>query len=178
MRVTFWGAAGTVTGSRFLVETGTTRILVDCGLFQGVKRVRRRNWQPFPVDPSSIDAVVLTHSHIDHSGYVPRLVREGFEGDIHCTRSTAALAEIMLLDSAHLHEEDARVANQRGSSTHEPALPLYTTADAEIAIERLVPHEWDDVACIAPGLDVRVVPAGTSSGPRRSTCPMGAVPCS
>lgn len=160
MQVTFWGAAGTVTGSRFVVESGSSRVLVDCGLFQGVKRVRQQNWQPFPVDPASIDAVVLTHAHIDHSGYVPRLVRDGFGGTVHCTRSTAALAEIMLLDSAHLHEEDARYANKRGSSRHEPALPLYTTADAEVAIGRLRPHGWSDVVEVVPGIEGRFSRAG------------------
>lgn len=160
MRVTFWGAAETVTGSRFLVETRSSRVLVDCGMFQGVKRLRQENWAPFPVEPSSIDSVVLTHAHIDHSGYLPRLVREGFDGRVHCTRSTAALAEILLLDSAHIHEEDARFANKRGSSKHHPALPLYTTADAEVAIGRLKPHDWHDLVKIAPGLEIRFSPAG------------------
>ncbi|MDZ7676081.1 MAG: MBL fold metallo-hydrolase [Acidimicrobiales bacterium] len=160
MHVTFLGAAETVTGSRFLVETGSSRVLVDCGLFQGVKRLRRQNWEPFPVDPPSVDAVVLTHAHIDHSGYLPRFVRDGFDGPIHCTRSTAALAEIMLLDSAHIHEEDARYANKRGSSKHHPALPLYTTEDAEVAIGRLEPHDWDDVVDAGPGVEARFSPSG------------------
>ena len=137
MRITFHGAAGTVTGSRFLVEHAGRRLLVDCGVFQGLKDLRARNWKPFPVDPASIDAVVLTHAHIDHSGYLPALVRDGFRGDIWCTPATAALARILLLDSAHLHEEDARVANRRRSSRHHPALPLYTTADAEAALTQL-----------------------------------------
>lgn len=139
MRITFHGAAGTVTGSRFLVEHAGGRLLVDCGVFQGLKQLRDRNWRPFPVDPASIDAVVLTHAHIDHSGYLPALVRDGFRGAIWCTPATASLARILLLDSAHLHEEDARVANHRHSSRHHPALPLYTTADAEAAIARLQP---------------------------------------
>ena len=137
--ITFHGAAGTVTGSRFLVEHAGRRLLVDCGVFQGLKALRERNWRPFPVDPASIDAVVLTHAHIDHTGYLPALVRDGFHGDVWCTPATAALAQILLLDSAHLHEEDARVANRRHSSRHHPALPLYTTADAEAAITRLQP---------------------------------------
>lgn len=137
MRITFWGAAETVTGSRHLVEAGGRRVLVDCGLFQGLKRLRLLNWDPFPVDPASIDAVVLTHAHIDHSGFLPALVRDGFAGEIWCTEGTEALARIMLLDSAHLHEEDARIANLRHSSRHHPALPLYTTDDAERALERL-----------------------------------------
>lgn len=139
VRITFHGAAGTVTGSRFLVEHAGRRLLVDCGVFQGLKELRERNWQPFPIDPASIDAVVLTHAHIDHSGYLPALVRDGFRGDIWCTPPTAALARILLLDSAHLHEEDARVANRRHSSRHHPALPLYTTADAEAALTQLQP---------------------------------------
>ena len=139
LRITFHGAAGTVTGSRFVVEHAGRRLLVDCGVFQGLKSLRERNWQPFPVDPASLDAVVLTHAHIDHSGYLPALVRDGFRGAIWCTPATAALARILLLDSAHLHEEDARVANRRRSSRHHPALPLYTTADAEAALTRLQP---------------------------------------
>jgi len=137
LRITFHGAAGTVTGSRFLVEHDGRRLLVDCGVFQGLKELRERNWRPFPVDPASIDAVILTHAHIDHSGYLPALVRDGFNGDVWCTPATAALARILLLDSAHLHEEDARVANRRRSSRHQPALPLYTTADAEAALTHL-----------------------------------------
>lgn len=139
LTVTFHGAAQTVTGSRFLVEHRGRRLLVDCGLFQGLKELRRRNWQPFPVDPASIDAVVLTHAHIDHSGYLPAFVRDGFRGEIWCTPATAELAQILLLDSAHLHEEDARTANRRHSSRHDPALPLYTTADAERALDHLQP---------------------------------------
>jgi len=104
--LSFLGAAGTVTGSRFLVETGQSRILVDCGLFQGLRDLRLRNWAPFPVDPSSIHAVVLTHAHLDHCGYLPALVRDGFEGEIVSTQSTAELAEIVLRDAAHLQEEE------------------------------------------------------------------------
>ncbi|HVT78174.1 MAG TPA: MBL fold metallo-hydrolase, partial [Acidimicrobiales bacterium] len=137
MRITFWGAAETVTGSRFLVETRGRRVLVDCGLFQGIKRLRSMNWDPFPVAPASIDAVVLTHAHIDHSGYVPALVRDGFGGSVWCTDGTEALARILLLDSAHLHEEDARYANRHHSSRHHPALPLFTTEDAERALTHL-----------------------------------------
>lgn len=139
LSITFHGAAGTVTGSRFIVEHEGRRLLVDSGVFQGIKALRQRNWQPFPVDPASIEAVILTHAHIDHSGYLPALVRDGFRGAIWCTPATAALAKILLLDSAHLHEEDARFANRRHSSRHDPALPLYTTADAEGAIRRLHP---------------------------------------
>lgn len=137
MTITFWGAAETVTGSRFVVDAGGHRVLVDCGLFQGLKRLREQNWARFPVDPSTIDAVVLTHAHIDHSGFLPALVRDGFRGDIWCSPATAALARILLIDSAHLHEEDARYANRRRSSRHDPALPLYTTADAERSLHHL-----------------------------------------
>lgn len=152
LAITFHGAAQTVTGSRFLVEHRGRRLLVDCGVFQGLKELRQRNWRPFPVDPASIDAVVLTHAHIDHSGYLPALVRDGFRGDIWCTPATAELARILLLDSAHLHEEDARMANRRRSSRHEPALPLYTTADAERAISHLQPAPFGVAFTPAHGL--------------------------
>lgn len=135
-RITFWGAAETVTGSRFVVETAGRRLLVDCGMFQGLKRLREQNWAPFPVDPASLDGVLLSHAHIDHTGFLPALTRDGFRGDIWCTPGTKALARIMLLDSAHLHEEDARMANRRRASKHHPALPLYTTADAERCLQQ------------------------------------------
>jgi len=137
MRVSFLGAAGTVTGSKYLVETDGARLLVDCGLYQGVKALRLRNWADFPLDPASIDAIALSHAHIDHSGYLPALVRDGFTGPVLCTGPTRALCEIMLPDAAHLQEEDARYANRKGFSKHHPALPLYDGADAEAAIERL-----------------------------------------
>ena len=160
MRITFWGAAETVTGSRFLVETSGGRVLVDCGLFQGIKRLREQNWVPFPVDPGSIDAVVLTHAHIDHSGYLPALVRDGFRGQVWCTPSTAALCGILLPDTAHLQVEDARFANKRRSSKHRPALPLFTQADAELALERLRTHPMGDGFAPVPGVEVRFNPAG------------------
>lgn len=127
----FLGAAGTVTGSRTLLDTGDERILVDCGMFQGRKELRRMNWEPFPIDPESIDAVLLTHAHLDHCGYLPRLVRLGFRGPVYCTEGTRRLAEIVLADSAKLHEEQASHANRHGYSKHDPALPLYTRDDAE-----------------------------------------------
>jgi metallo-beta-lactamase family protein len=154
MRISFWGATETVTGSRFVVETGGHRVLVDCGLFQGIKRLRRLNWEPFPITPSSIDAVVLTHAHIDHSGYLPALVRDGFSGTIWCTDGTEALTRILLLDSAHLHEEDARYANRRHSSRHHPALPLYTTDDAQVALTRLRSRPFGVCFEPVPGLTV------------------------
>jgi len=131
MEITFLGAAETVTGSRFLLRAGGATILVDCGLFQGEKRLRLRNWNPLPFDPRSLDAVVLTHAHIDHSGYLPVLVREGFRGPIHCTAPTRDLCNIMLPDSGRIQEEDARYANKEGFSKHRPALPLYTEEDAQ-----------------------------------------------
>lgn len=133
--LTFLGATGTVTGSRYLVEREGRRVLVDCGLYQGERELRRRNWEPFPVPPASIDDVVLTHCHLDHCGYLPALVRDGFAGPVWCTSGTAALTEIVLLDSAHLNERDADQARAGGWSRHDPPLPLYTVHDAQ----RLVP---------------------------------------
>jgi len=160
MDLTFWGGAETVSGSRVMVETERRRVLVDCGLFQGLKRLRERNWEKFPVDPASIDAVVLTHAHIDHSGYLPALVRDGFDGAVWCTPGTASLAGILLPDTAHLHEEDARFANKRRSSKHRPALPLFTTADAERAIARLQVHHGTGPFEAAPGVELQFTPAG------------------
>lgn len=160
VEITFLGAAETVTGSRFLVEAGGGRLLVDCGLFQGLKRLRELNWAPFPVDPASIDAVVLTHAHIDHSGYLPALVRDGFRGPIWCTPSTLALARILLRDAAYLQEEDARYANQRRSSRHDPALPLYTERDAEAALTRFQAQPFDVEFQPVRGVTCRFSPAG------------------
>lgn len=160
MRIGFWGAAGTVTGSRFVVESDDRRLLVDCGLFQGVKPIRSRNWDPFPVDPASIDAVVLTHAHIDHSGYLPALVRDGFRGTIHCSEATADLCRILLLDAAHIQEEDARHANLRHSSRHQPALPLFTTDDAQRTLGHLTTHPFGTTFTPVPGLDVMMSPVG------------------
>ena len=137
--LTFLGAAGTVTGSKFLLETDERRLLVDCGLYQGERQWRRRNWDAPPVEPSSIDAVVLTHAHLDHCGYLPALVREGFSGPVHVTAATAELAAIILRDSAHLQEEDAENARRFGWSKHAAPRPLYTSADAERAIGLLQP---------------------------------------
>jgi metallo-beta-lactamase family protein len=160
LQITFWGAVETVTGSRFLVEAAGRRVLVDCGLYQGLKRLRELNWQPFPVDPATIDAVVLTHAHVDHSGYLPALVRDGFQGEIWCTPGTAALAEILLPDAAHIQEEDARYATKRRSSKHDPVLPLYTREDAELALGRLRRCELATPCTPAPGIEVRFSPAG------------------
>ena len=139
MNVSFLGAADAVTGSRHLVEIAGQRILLDCGLFQGFKTLRERNWQPFPVPPASISAVVLSHAHLDHSGWLPVLVREGFKGSVFCSAATRDLAEVLLLDSAHLQEEDARRANRYGYSRHAPALPMYTVEDAQRALVHFKP---------------------------------------
>lgn len=133
------GGAGTVTGSKHLLEHDGRRILVDCGLFQGLKNLRELNWAKFPVDPASIDAVVLTHAHLDHCGYLPRLVRDGFRGPIVSTRATREVAELILKDSGHLQEKDAEYANRKGFSKHKPALPLYGVRDAERALEFFSP---------------------------------------
>lgn len=159
-RLTFLGATGTVTGSRYLVEAGGRRVLVDCGLFQGYKQLRLRNWAPFPVDPASIDAVVLTHAHLDHSGYLPRLVQDGFRGPVFCTAGTEALCRLLLPDSGHLLEEEAEFANRHGYSKHHPALPLYTELDAGRALRRLQPIEFDVPFEPVPGLQARFRRAG------------------
>jgi metallo-beta-lactamase family protein len=135
--LTFLGAARTVTGSRYLLNIKGKRILIDCGLFQGPKEHRRRNWTPFPVPPASIDSVFLTHAHVDHIGYLPKLVKEGFSGKVYATYATADLAELALLDTAHIMEEDAEWANKKGYSKHSPALPLYTVEDAKRAIKMI-----------------------------------------
>jgi len=132
--LTFLGGTGTVTGSKFLLKTHGQKWLVDCGLFQGKKEFRQKNWEDFPVPPNQIDVVFLTHAHIDHSGYLPRIARFGFSGRVVCTHGTRELCGIMLRDSAHLQEEDAEWANKKGYSKHKPALPLYTTEDAEKAL--------------------------------------------
>ena len=130
------GGAGTVTGSKHLLESDGRRILVDCGLFQGLKKLREQNWDPFPIKPSSIDAVVLTHAHLDHSGYLPKLVKDGFRGPILASAATRDVAEIILRDSGHIQEKDAENANRYGYAKHKPALPLYGVHDAERAVER------------------------------------------
>jgi metallo-beta-lactamase family protein len=143
MKLTFLGGAATVTGSKFLLESAGERILVDCGLFQGYKHLRKKNREPLAVDPASIDTVILTHAHLDHSGWLPILVRDGFRGHILTTAGTRDLCSILLPDSGRIQEEDARLANRKGFSRHTPALPLYTEADAHRALEafRAVPRE-------------------------------------
>jgi metallo-beta-lactamase family protein len=158
--LSFHGACGTVTGSRYLIDTGERRLLVDCGLFQGLKELRERNWRRPDFDPASVDAVVLTHAHIDHTGYLPRLAREGFRGPVHCTPATRELVELMLLDSAKLQEEDAEYANRHGFSKHSPALPLYNEADAREAISLLQPLQYGQWRQLGDGLAVRLHNAG------------------
>lgn len=135
----FLGGTGTVTGSKYLVESTSHRVLVDCGLFQGNRVLRETNWERFPVEPASISAVILTHAHLDHSGALPLLVKQGFKGAIICSEATAALCEILLRDSGHLQEQDARYANEHKFSRRKPALPLYTVKDAEAALRLLTP---------------------------------------
>ena len=130
-RLVFLGAAETVTGSKYLIECGDHRVLVDCGLFQGFKSLRQKNWEPLPIGADTIDAVVLTHAHLDHVGYLPRLVKDGFYGLVHCTPATQKLARLILLDSAKNQEHDAAYANKKGFCKHKPALPLYDSRDAE-----------------------------------------------
>lgn len=143
LKLTFLGGAGTVTGSKHLLEHDGKRILIDCGLFQGLKNLRELNWEPLPIAPSSIDTVVLTHAHLDHSGYLPKLVKDGFRGKIFATDATRAVAELILRDSGYLQEKDAEYANRKGFSKHKPALPLYGIRDAERALERFSSVSFD-----------------------------------
>ncbi len=130
MKLTFLGATQTVTGSKYLVEADDKRVMIDCGLFQGYKNLRLRNWEKIPIDPRSIDALILTHAHLDHSGYIPKLVKSGFKGPIYCSSATFDLCKILLPDSGHIQEADARRANRYGYSKHKPAAPLYSEKDA------------------------------------------------
>jgi metallo-beta-lactamase family protein len=159
-KLTFLGAAGTVTGSKFLVEAAGRRLLVDCGLFQGSKVLRLRNWEPLPREPGSIDWVVLTHAHIDHTGYLPRLVRDGFAGQIFCNAATRELCSILLPDSARLQEEDAEHAAAKGYSKHKEPLPLYTEEEAHAALARFRTIPRDEPFRISPEFSVRYSDAG------------------
>src|SRR5437762_3701979 len=158
--LTFLGAAGTVTGSKHLLDTGTHRVLIDCGLFQGLKELRQRNWQPLPISADAIHAVILTHPHLDHCGYLPRLVAQGFKGRVFCTPGTQDLCSLVLPDSAHIQEEDARDANKHAYSKHVPALPLYTVNDAALALSRLQPVGYNRPMPVAPGLEAEFINAG------------------
>src|SRR5215510_11370518 len=156
IRLSFLGGAGTVTGSKYLVQNGDSQILVDCGLFQGFKALRLKNWAPFPIDPRSIDAIVLTHAHLDHSGYLPLLVKHGFAGPVFCSDATADLCAILLPDSGHLQEKDAEFANRHGFSKHKPALPLYTEKDARTALTHLTPVPFDKEQPLPGGAAIRL----------------------
>jgi len=158
--LTFLGAARTVTGSKHLLEVDGQRILFDCGLFQGLKELRLRNWLPLSVPPDSIDAVVLTHAHIDHVGWLPRLIAQGFNGSIYCTGGTADLCKLVLPDAAHIQEEDAKFANKRGYSKHAPALPLYTEEDAAEALSRLKPSAFNTKVSVSKDIEVEFIHAG------------------
>jgi metallo-beta-lactamase family protein len=153
--LTFLGAAGTVTGSKYWLRTGDRQILLDCGLFQGFKDLRLRNWSAPPFEPPTLDAVVLSHAHLDHSGYLPLLARQGFRGPIYCTSGTADLLAILLPDAGRLQEEDAERANRRGYSKHQPALPLYTEDDARAVLARIEPRPYGESFEVAH--DVRAV---------------------
>ncbi len=160
MELTFLGAAGTVTGSRFLITTPGGQVLVDCGMFQGPRDIRRRNWDPFPIEPSTISAVLLTHAHLDHCGYLPALVKQGFDGPVYCTPNTARLVPIILRDSAKLQEEDTAYARKSGYSRHAEPRPLYDSTDAEKAIELLTPRQFHQDLQVLPDLIARFEPAG------------------
>lgn len=156
----FLGATGTVTGSRYLIETGHRCILVDCGLFQGFKNLRDRNRKPFPVRPGRIDALLLTHAHLDHSGYLPALVRAGYGGRVLCTEATAELCGLILPDSGHLQEEEARYAARKGYSKHRNPTPLYTLRDAEAALKRLDTVAFNRRIDLGGGIAATFIPAG------------------
>ncbi len=158
--LTFLGAARTVTGSKYLLEHEGHRVLVDCGLFQGLKELRQRNWEPFPVPPDTVDAVLLTHAHLDHVGYLPRLCAQGFRGRVFCTAGTAELCSLVLPDSGHIQEEDARFANKHRFARHEEALPLYGEADARRSLSQLHPVSYRTPTEVAPGISVVFAPAG------------------
>jgi metallo-beta-lactamase family protein len=156
----FLGGTGTVTGSKYVLEVGGSRAMIDCGLFQGLKELRQRNWEPLPIGVKSIGWVLITHAHIDHSGYLPRLVRDGFTGPVYATRATADLLEIMLPDSGRLQEEDAEYANKKGYSKHHPALPLYDEQDARAALKQVRDVGYYEDVHLSKFLTARFIPAG------------------
>lgn len=156
----FLGGAGVVTGSKYLINLGNFEFLVDCGLFQGARKLRELNWDNFPIPLKDLDAVVLTHAHLDHIGYLPRLVQQGFSGPIYCTEATASLAKILLLDSGKLQEEEAEYARKKGYSRHEDPQPLYTKADAEAVFPQLVPQPFEHPFSIHPAVTVTFFHAG------------------
>jgi len=171
--LTFLGAAGTVTGSQHLLDDGARRLLMDCGLFQGLKELRLRNWAPPRVEAQSLDAVLLSHAHIDHSGALPRLARSGYAGPVFCTPGTADLLKVMLPDAARLQEEEADFANRHKTSSHDPALPLFTTEDAERILGRVQAVDFDRAFTPAPGVDARFINAGHILGAGLIECRIG-----
>jgi len=164
--LTFLGAAGSVTGSRYLLEAGGERLMIDCGTFEGSKELRLRNWNPLPVDAGSIRGLVLTHAHLDHTGYIPRFIKEGFRGPVYATGATVDLARLLLPDSGHLQEEDAAFANRRGFSKHTPALPLYTYADAVASLQRFHTVEESKPVELSEHFSFRYFRAGHILGAR------------
>jgi metallo-beta-lactamase family protein len=160
MKITFLGAVEEVTGSRYLVEHATIKILVDCGMFQGPREIAQRNVEPFPVDPKSIDAIVLTHAHIDHTGYIPALVKNGFTGKIYCSKGTYALCSLLLVDSGSLQEGEAKNINRRGGPDHPPAVALYTAQDAENSLQFFKPIDYDTVINIGGSFKITLIRSG------------------
>ena len=167
------GAGGTVTGSKHLLENGESRVLLDCGLFQGLKELRQRNWAAPPVEPRTLGAVILSHAHIDHSGYLPRLCRDGFTGPVYCTPGTSDLLQVMLPDAAHLQEEEATFANRHRTSKHDPALPLYTIADAARALAQVKRVDFGQPFTATRGVEARFTPSGHILGAGLVTCEIG-----
>lgn len=160
LRLRFLGAAETVTGSKYLLTFNEQKILIDCGLFQGLKELRLKNWDRFPIDPREISAVVLTHAHIDHSGYIPKIVREGFRGKVYCTPATKSLCEILLPDTGYLQEEEAEWMNRKKISKHSPALPLFTKEEAKKSLDSFATYDFDEAFEVLPGLQVTFRYAG------------------
>lgn len=160
MKITFLGAVEEVTGSRYLIEHENIKILVDCGMFQGPRKLAQRNAEPFPVEPSSIDALVLTHAHIDHTGYIPALVKQGFKGEIYCSKGTYELCALLLVDSGSLQEEEAMHSNRRGGPDHPPAVALYTKSDAENSLKFFKPVNYDTTIDIGGSLTVMLIRSG------------------
>ncbi len=164
MQLQFLGATDTVTGSKYLLRHGKTHLLVDCGLFQGYKQLRLRNWSPLPIEPAQIDAVILTHAHIDHSGYLPLLARQGFRGKVFCSPATLDLCNILLPDCGYLLEEEAEYLNRHKKSKHSPALPLYTQADAQRCLKLFEPIRYHQAWQPAEGLSATLAPSGHMPG--------------
>jgi metallo-beta-lactamase family protein len=160
MQISFLGAAGTVTGSKYLLDLGNQKIMVDCGLFQGLKELRLRNWSPLPVRPVDVSSVILTHAHIDHSGYLPLFYKNGFNGDVFCTHGTKDLCDVLLPDSGYLQEEEANFANRHGYSRHHPALALYTVHDALKVLDRFVTYPYHHTVQLDDQTSFSFLPAG------------------